>query len=83
LLVPLTSVFTIPFIPDLIQEESQPLGIFFNVVSAACGKVVVAGLMDVVADKSYGVSFTIVYIGVGCLAAFYTVYAFFGMKDVV
>lgn len=83
LIVPLTAVFTIPFIPDLIMESSQPLGIFFNIVSMALGKVVVAGLLFLVSSKTMGVPYTAVYIGLSVLGAAYTVFAYFSMKDVV
>lgn len=83
LLVPLTACFTIPFVPDLIMEASQPLAVFFTIISIASGKVVVAGLLDVVASKTMGVSYTAVYIGISVLAAAYTILAYLFMKDVV
>lgn len=83
LLVPLTALFTIPFIPDLIMENSQPLAIFFNVVSLASGKAATSMLLTTVSDTKLGVSSTWVYLGVGILSGLYTVFAFFGMKDVV
>ena len=83
LLVPLTAVFTMPFIPDLIMEQSQPLAVFFNVFSLAAGKAVTSELLTIVSNKKLGVKATMIYMMVSVLAALYTVYAFFGMKDVV
>jgi hypothetical protein len=49
----------------------------------ALGKVVVAGLLFLVSSKTIGVSYTAVYIGISVLSAFYVVFAYFEMKDVV
>lgn len=48
----------------------------------ALGKVVVAGLLAVVANEKIGVPFTAVYILVSILSAIFTIFAYFGMKDV-
>ena len=40
LIVPLNSLATLPFIPDLIVEESQPLAIFINIIWGAIAKLV-------------------------------------------
>ena len=72
-----------PFIPDLITEKSQPLAVLFNVFSLAAGKAVTSELLTIVSNKKSGVKATMIYLLVSALSALYTVYAFFGMKDVV
>jgi hypothetical protein len=57
--------------------------VFFNVFSLATGKAVTSELLTVASNPKSGVSATMIYLIVSALAALYTVYAFFGMKDVV
>ena len=81
LYTPLSAIFTLPFVPDLIREEGQPIAILFTNLFLGVGKGAITGLLSLVASGA--IPDGAVYIIIGIITGGYTLLASREMKDVV
>lgn len=81
MLVPLASSGTLPFVADLIKEESMPFAFFIVSAFGTIGLLLVSVFSFLVSFEVINYKFA--YIFIGCMGVVYFILILFGMKDVI
>ena len=74
---------TLPFIPDLIKEESHPFALFITKVMATIGKLLSTGMLWLNSNYSNVFSSDVIYFTIAITSFLFFIWIIIGMKDVI